>query len=244
MNKEQKIKIVNDLTTSLTDSKNIYFTEVSGLDAQQTSKLRRMCFEKGVNLSVVKNTLLKKAMDACDKDFSDFNDLLKGNTTLMISDVSNAPAKVIKNFLDKEKFEQSYKKVILKGGHVEESIYLGHEQLDILVSLKSKEELIGDVITLLQSPMKNLLSSLGSAKQNISSLLVSLENNPKSTTKSAVEAPAVEESAATEEPTAEAPAVEESAATEEPTAEQTTSDEVVEKKEENDNVDDKSTESE
>ena len=178
MNKENKIKIVDHLKNSLTENKNIYFTEVSGLDAQQTSKLRRMCFDKGINISVVKNTLLRKAMDACDKDFSEFNDLLKGNTTLMISMVSNAPAKVIKNFLEKEQFSESYKKIILKGGHVEESIYLGHDQLDVLIALKSKEELIGDVITLLQSPIKNLLSSLGSAKQNISGILNSLENNP------------------------------------------------------------------
>ena len=138
MNKEEKIKIVDELTSQLTESKNIYFTEVFGLDAQQTSKLRRMSFEKDVVFSVVKNTLLKKAMDACDKDFSQFDSLLKGNTTLMLSDVANAPAKVLKNFLDKEKIADDYKKVILKGGHVEESIYLGHEQLEVLVALKSK----------------------------------------------------------------------------------------------------------
>ncbi|MBE37712.1 MAG: 50S ribosomal protein L10 [Flavobacteriales bacterium] len=179
MNKEQKIQIVSSLTSCLTESKNIYFTEISGLDAEQTSKLRRMCFDKGVSISVVKNTLLKKAMDACEKDFSSLEELLKGNTTLMISDISNAPAKVIKSFLDKEQIEKTNKKVTLKGGHIEESIYVGHEQLEILVSLKSKEELIGDVITLLQSPVKNILSSLESAKQNISSLLTSLEQNPK-----------------------------------------------------------------
>ncbi len=179
MNKEQKIQIVSSLTSCLTESKNIYFTEVSGLDAEQTSKLRRMCFDKNVSLSVVKNTLLKKAMDACDKDFSSLDEVLKGNTTLMISDISNAPAKVIKNFCDKENIEKTNKKVTLKGGHIEESIYVGHEQLELLISLKSKEELIGDVITLLQSPVKNLLSSLDSAKQNISGLLTSLEKNPK-----------------------------------------------------------------
>tara|TARA_Y100000994_G_scaffold199458_1_gene169702 strand:- start:289 stop:951 length:663 start_codon:yes stop_codon:yes gene_type:complete len=179
VNKEQKIQIVSSLTSCLTESKNIYFTEISGLDAEQTSKLRRMCFDKGVSISVVKNTLLKKAMDACEKDFSSLEELLKGNTTLMISDISNAPAKVIKSFLDKEQIEKTNKKVTLKGGHIEESIYVGHEQLEILVSLKSKEELIGDVITLLQSPVKNILSSLESAKQNISSLLTSLEQNPK-----------------------------------------------------------------
>ena len=191
MNKEQKIKTVNNLIACLSDSKNIYFTEVSGLDAQQTSKLRRMCFDQGVTLSVVKNTLLKKAMDACDKDFADFDNILSGNTTLMLSSVANAPAKVIKNFLDKEDFNNSYKTVNLKGGHVEESVYLGHDKLNILVALKSKEELVADVITLLQSPIKNLLSSLGSAKQNISSLLVSLEQNTKDD-KSAAEAPTEE----------------------------------------------------
>jgi len=177
VNKEQKIKIVTDLTAHLTQSKNIYFTEIFGLDAQQTSQLRRMCFDKGITLSVVKNTLLQKAMDACYKDLSDFNTLLKGNTTLMISDIANAPAKVIKTFLDKEKLEKTSKKLNLKGGHVEESTYLGHEQLDLLASLKSKEELIGDVIMLLQSPIKNVLSSLESAQQNIASVLVALESN-------------------------------------------------------------------
>jgi len=180
VNKEQKIKIVNDLSVSLTENKNIYFTEISGLDAQQTSTLRRMSFEKGVSMSVVKNTLLKKAMDASEKDFTEFDNILSGNTTLMVSEVANAPAKVIKNFLDKEKFNQPYKNVTLKGGHVEESSYLGHDKLDLLVALKSKDELIGDVVNLLQSPMKNLISALGSAKQNISSLLISLEKNPKS----------------------------------------------------------------
>ncbi len=206
MNKEQKIKTVNNLIACLSDNKNIYFTELSGLDAQQTSKLRRMCFDQGVILSVVKNTLLKKAMDACDKDFADFDNILVGNTTLMLSSVANAPAKVIKNFLDKEDFKNSYKIVNLKGGYVEESIYLGHDKLDVLVTLKSKEELVADVITLLQSPIKNLLSSLGSAKQNISSLLVSLEKNTKSE-KSA--APA-EEAPAAEAPAEEAPAEEQS----------------------------------
>ena len=176
MNREEKNKIIGDLTTCLTESKNIYFTDISGLNAEQTSKLRRMCFDKGVSVSVVKNTLLKRAMDACDKDLSTFESVLQGNTTLMISDVSNAPAKVIKNFLEKNKLE----KPTLKGGHIEESIYLGHDQLDVLVSLKSKEELLGDLISLLQSPMINLVSSLKSTSQNIAGILKSLENNPVS----------------------------------------------------------------
>lgn len=175
MNKEEKIQIVGDLKNRLRDSKNIYFTQISGLDAQQTSKLRRMSFEKDVVLSVVKNTLLRKAMDASDKDFSEFHNLLKDNTTLMTSNVSNAPAKVLKNFLDKETLNDC-KKVILKGGYVEESVYLGHDQLDLLVSLKSKEELLGDLLMLLKSPIINLMSSLDSGKNNISNILNSLES--------------------------------------------------------------------
>ena len=199
MNKEEKIKIVGDLTDKLTESKNIYFTDISGLNAEQTSNLRRMCFDQGVVLSVVKNTLLKKAMDASDKDFSNFSELLKGNTTLMISETANAPAKVIKKFLTKTKLD----KPSLKGGHVEESVYMGHEQLDVLVNLKSKEELIGDIMLLLQSPIKNLISSLGSANQNITGILKSLESNPKK-----IEIAPVEESPAAEAPVEESPAAE------------------------------------
>ena len=189
MNKENKIKIVDHLKNSLTENKNIYFTEVSGLDAQQTSKLRRMCFEKGVTLSVVKNTLLRKAMDACDKDFSGFESILKGNTALMVADASSAPAKVIKSFLEKTQLE----KPTFKGGHVEESIYIGHDQLDVLVALKSKEELLADLIVLLKSPMMNLISSLSSANQNISGILKSLETNPVSKNSSKSEEPKSEE---------------------------------------------------
>ena len=177
MNREQKNKIVSTLTSHLADSKNIYFTDIAGLNSEQTSKLRRLCFDKSVSVSVVKNTLLKIAMDACDKDFSSLDVVLKGNTTLMTSDVASAPAQVIKSFLDKNKLENP----TFKGGHVEESVYLGHNQLDLLAALKSKEELIGDVMMLLQSPVNNLLSSLSSAKENIAGILKSLEDNPVST---------------------------------------------------------------
>ena len=174
MNKEEKIKIVSSLSSSLAASKNIYLTDISGLDAEQTGILRRMCFEKNVSLSVVKNTLLKKAMDACDKDFSDFDKILKGNTALMVSDVANAPAKVIKKFLEKTKLD----KPDFKAGHVEESVYFGSEQLEILASLKSKEELLSDLISLLKSPMTNLISSLNSSSNKLSGILKTLEKNP------------------------------------------------------------------
>lgn len=174
MNKEEKIKIVSSLSSSLATSKNIYLTDISGLDAEQTGILRRMCFEKNVSLSVVKNTLLKKAMDACDKDFTDFDKILKGNTALMVSDVANAPAKVIKKFIEKTKLD----KPDFKAGHVEESVYFGSEQLEILASLKSKEELLSDLISLLKSPMVNLISSLSSSSNKLSGILKTLEENP------------------------------------------------------------------
>lgn len=174
MNKEEKIKIVSSLSSSLAASKNIYLTDISGLDAEQTGILRRMCFEKNVSLSVVKNTLLKKAMDACDKDFTDFDKILKGNTALMVSDVANAPAKVIKKFIEKTKLD----KPDFKAGHVEESVYFGSEQLEILASLKSKEELLSDLISLLKSPMTNLISSLSSSSNKLSGILKTLEENP------------------------------------------------------------------
>tara|TARA_B100001287_G_C22643258_1_gene511254 strand:- start:144 stop:797 length:654 start_codon:yes stop_codon:yes gene_type:complete len=174
VNKEEKIKIVSSIASSLAASKNIYLTDISGLDAEQTGILRRMCFEKNVSLSVVKNTLLKKAMDACDKDFTDFDKILKGNTALMISNVANAPAKVIKKFIEKTKLD----KPNFKAGHVEESVYFGSDQLEILASLKSKEELLSDLIALLKSPMTNLLSSLSSSSNKLSGILKTLENNP------------------------------------------------------------------
>ena len=171
MNREQKKNIIDDLSTKLRDSKNIYFTKISGLDSVQTATLRKLCFDKGVSLLVVKNRLLKKAMENQDgKDFSSFYDLLKENTSIMISESSNNPAKVIKDFLEKNDTDTP----VLKGAHIENEIYLGHDQIDVLATLKSKEELIGEVVTLLQSPIKNLISSLNSSSSNISGILKSL----------------------------------------------------------------------
>ena len=171
MNREQKKYIIDDLSTKLRDSKNIYFTKISGLDSVQTASLRKLCFDRGVSLLVVKNRLLRKAMENQEeKDFSSFYDLLKENTSIMISDSSNNPAKVIKDFLEKNDTETP----IIKGAHIENEIYLGHDQLDVLVTLKSKEELIGEVITLLQSPIKNLISSLNSSSANLSGVLKTL----------------------------------------------------------------------
>ena len=168
MTKEQKVQEIQDLTDKLSSVKNLYLTDIAGLDAVQTTALRRACFNSNIKLSVVKNTLLAKAMEASDKDFGNLKEVLKGNTSLMFSDVGNTPAKLIKNFRKKSE------KPLLKGAYIEEAIYIGDDQIDVLESIKSKEELIGEVITLLKSPAKNVISALQSGRSNISGILKTL----------------------------------------------------------------------
>ena len=168
MTKEQKVQEIQDLTDKLSSVKNLYLTDIAGLDAVQTTALRRACFNSNIKLSVVKNTLLAKAMEASDKDFGNLKEVLKGNTSLMFSDVGNTPAKLIKNFRKKSE------KPLLKGAYIEEAIYIGDDQIDVLESIRSKEELIGEVITLLQSPAKNVISALQSGRSNISGILKTL----------------------------------------------------------------------
>jgi large subunit ribosomal protein L10 len=168
MTREEKSQVIQDLTAKLAGTNTIYLADISGLDALTTSNLRRACFKEGVSMAVVKNTLLSKAMEASDKDFGELPNVLKGNTSIMIAEASNAPAKVIKEFRKKSD------KPVLKGAFVEESIYIGDDQLDTLVNIKSKEELIGDIITLLQSPAKNVISALQSSGQKLSGILTTL----------------------------------------------------------------------
>tara|TARA_B110000444_G_scaffold261553_1_gene315184 strand:+ start:10382 stop:10897 length:516 start_codon:yes stop_codon:yes gene_type:complete len=168
MKKEEKIKVIDDLTSKLKETKTLYFTDISGLNASQTTALRRACHKINVKLSVVKNTMLSRAMDASDKDFGEIKDVLKGNTSLMFSETGNLPAKVIKDF--RKKLDRP----ILKAAFIEESIYIGDDQIDSLVAIKSKEELIGEIIGLLQSPAKNVISALKSGGSNISGILKTL----------------------------------------------------------------------
>ena len=168
MTREEKSQVIQDLTAQLADTNTIYLADISGLDAITTSNLRRACFKANVELSVVKNTLLSKAMEASDKEFGELQDVLKGNTSMLISEASNAPAKVIKEFRKKSE------KPLLKGAYVEEAVYVGDDQLDALVNIKSREELIGDIITLLQSPAKNVVSALQSGGNKLSGILKTL----------------------------------------------------------------------
>ncbi|WP_055435165.1 50S ribosomal protein L10 [Lacinutrix algicola] len=168
MTREEKSQVIEELTAQLAENANIYLTDLSGLNAGNTSDLRRACFKANVKLSVVKNTLLEKAMEASDRDFGDLPTTLKGNTSVMYSETGNAPAKVIKAFRKKAE------KPLLKGAFIEETVYIGDDQLDMLVEIKSKEELLGDIIGLLQSPAKNVISALKSSGQTLSGILKTL----------------------------------------------------------------------
>ena len=206
MNKEEKVKLVKDLKDQLADYKSIYLTDIAGLDSVQTSKLRKECFNSNVKLSVVKNTFLERAMSDSESDFGELKDLLKGNTTIMLSDVGNSPAKVIK------KFRKDGDKPILKGAFVDEAIYIGDEHIEVLFKLKSKEEVIGEIISILQSPAKNIISALKSSSGKIAGLVKTLSDKPAEEAKA--EEPKAEEVEA-EEPKAEEVEAEESKAEDE-----------------------------
>ena len=168
MTREEKSRVIEDLTAQLAENNNIYLADISGLDAKATSNLRRACFKANVKLAVVKNTLLAKAMESSDKDFGDLPSILKGNTSIMISETGNAPAKVIKDFRKKTTIP------LLKGAFISEAIYIGDENLDALVNIKSKEEVIGEIVGLLQSPAKNVISALKSGGGKIAGILKTL----------------------------------------------------------------------
>lgn len=168
MTRQEKATVIKDLTAQLGDNSIIYLTDISGMDAKTTSDLRRACFKANVQLAVVKNTLLSKAMEASEREFGELPSVLKGNTSLMFSEIGNAPAKLIQNFRKKSN------KPLLKGAFVEEAVYIGDENLEALVSIKSKEEMIGEIIGLLQSPAKNVISGLKSGGGKLAGILKTL----------------------------------------------------------------------
>ncbi|WP_299395822.1 50S ribosomal protein L10 [uncultured Gelidibacter sp.] len=168
MTREEKSQVIKELTAQLADNAHIYITDISGLNAGTTSNLRRACFKANIKMAVVKNTLLAKAMEASDKDFGALPTTLVGNTSVMYSETGNAPAKVIKEFRKKST------KPLLKGAFIEEAIYIGDDQLDALVDIKSREELIGEIVGLLQSPAKNVISALKSSGGKIAGIVKTL----------------------------------------------------------------------
>ena len=169
MKKEDKSAIIEQLKGTLGEYKHFYIADAAGLNAADTSELRRTCFKGDIKLVVAKNTLLKKALEQTG-DFSPLFAALEGPTALILSDTNNAPAKLIKEFSKKNKAG----KPALKAAYVEESFYLGADQLDALVAIKSKEQLIGEIVTLLQSPAKNVISALQSGGTTIHGVLKTL----------------------------------------------------------------------
>lgn len=168
MRREEKNAIIDSLTTRIKEYSHFYLTDTAHLNAADTSDLRRKCFENDVKLVVVKNTLLKRALEQSGMDFEELFPVLKGTTSIMFTKTVNSPAKLIREFRKK------HDKPLLKAAYVQESIYLGDEMLDTLVSIKTKEELIGDIILLLQSPAKNVISALKSGGNKLHGVLETL----------------------------------------------------------------------
>jgi large subunit ribosomal protein L10 len=168
MRTEEKNRLIDSLAAQLSNNDTIYLADISNLNAETTSKLRRLCFKRNIQIMVVKNTLLKKAMERSNKDFSPLFDVLKGHTSVMFGETGNAAAKLIKEF------RRESDKPILKGAYVEEMTYTGDNQLDALVNIKSKNELVADVIALLKSPMNNVMGALQSGGNTIHGVLKTL----------------------------------------------------------------------
>jgi large subunit ribosomal protein L10 len=169
MTKEQKTELIAELSEKLASSNVFYLADTSELSAEVTQMLRRECFNKQVGLRVVKNTLLRKALERIEgNDYSEIYGALSGHTAVLFSEVGNAPAKLI------QEFRRKHAKPILKAAYVEQAIYVGDEQLDALVAIKSREELIGDIVGLLQSPARNVISALQSGGSTIAGVVKTL----------------------------------------------------------------------
>lgn len=170
MNREEKAKYIDDLATQLNEANVIYLADTADLTVEVVNQLRKRCYQANISIRVVKNTLLAKALERVEgKNFGDLPTVLAGSTSILFSEVGNAPAKLIKDFRAKNA------KPLLKGAYIEEAVFIGDNQLDALVAIKSKEEVIGDIIGLLQSPAKNVVSALKGQGGKIAGILKTLE---------------------------------------------------------------------
>jgi len=170
MTREEKAKYIDDLATDLSGASIFYLADTAYLTVDVVNSLRRRCYQSNIRMRVVKNTLLEKAMERVEgKDFGTMKDALAGATSIMFSEVGNAPAKLI------QEFRRKSNKPILKAAYIDEAVFMGDNQLEALVNLKSREELIGDIVGLLQSPAKNVVSGLKGAGGKIAGILKTLE---------------------------------------------------------------------
>lgn len=168
MKREDKYQIIESLTEKLKNSEFFYLTDTSDLDVETINKLRRLCFRRDITLQVVKNTLLRKALENSGKPVEPLYDILKGATSIMFADTGNVPARLIKEF------RKTSPKPLIKGAYIQEACFIGDSQLEALVNLKSKEELIGDLVALLQSPARNVISALQSGGNTIAGVVKTL----------------------------------------------------------------------
>ncbi len=169
MKREEKDQIIDSLVENLSKYNNFYLTDISTLTVEKTNQLRRLCFNRNIQMNVAKNTLIKKALERLGSDYSPLYPALKGSTAIMYSDTGNVPAKLIKEF------RKTSDRPVLKGAWIDSAMFVGDNQLDTLVALKSKNELIADIIALLQSPAKNVISGLQSGGHKLSGILKTLE---------------------------------------------------------------------
>jgi len=169
MTREEKNGVIDEIASLLENNSSFYLADISGLSAAKTSLLRRQCFGSNIKLTVAKNTLIKKALERSDKDFGNLFEVLTGGTSILVAEDYKAPAKLIKQF------RKSSDKPILKGAFVQDTVFIGDDQLDTLIKIKSKNELIGEVIGLLQSPAKNVISGLKGSGQKIAGLVKTLQ---------------------------------------------------------------------
>jgi len=172
MTRAEKTATIEALKEKFANAEYFYLTDSSTLTVEQVNKFRRLCFEKGIEMRVVKNTLVKKALEDApeEKKYQDLQEALKGPTAVLFTETANTPARILK------KFRESNDKPVLKAAYIDSSIYLGDDQIELLTKLKSKEELVGEIIVLLQSPVKNVLGSLQSGANTLSGLLKALED--------------------------------------------------------------------
>jgi large subunit ribosomal protein L10 len=173
MRKEDKQIVIDSITEQLGQNANFYLTDISNLNAEATSRLRRLCYSRDIKLVVAKNTLLRKAMENSGKEMTEMYGVLKGATSIMFSESGNAPAKLIKEF------RKTSNRPVLKGAYIEESTYVGDNLLDFLITIKSKNELIADLVALLQSPAKNVVGALQSGGHKLSGILKTLSDKPE-----------------------------------------------------------------
>ncbi|HNW68268.1 MAG TPA: 50S ribosomal protein L10 [Bacteroidales bacterium] len=165
---EQKSQIIDAIAKDLATYPNVYVTDISGFSVETVNQLRRLCYRRDIKLKVVKNTLLKRAMDQSELDYSEIYPALAGTTSIMLSTTGNAPARLIKEFRAKNK------KPLIKAAFIESATYFGDDQLDALCNIKSREELIGDIVGLLQSPAKNVISALQSGGGKLAGIVKTL----------------------------------------------------------------------